>query len=122
MRADTVDCVMFILRAVSTKLPVSATIRNVRARLMSIGGGSGAGGLARLIYRNFDWRHRKNPFVDALESYHSDAAPGRVGSQSPEHGLAMEGLTTMKAPAKKPAAKKPAAKAPAKKAPAKKKK
>ena len=36
MRAETVDCVMFILRAASMKLPVSATIRNVRARLTSI--------------------------------------------------------------------------------------
>ena len=36
MRALTVDCVMFILRAASMKLPVSATIRNVRARAMSI--------------------------------------------------------------------------------------
>jgi len=37
-------------------------------------------------------------------------------------GFSMEGLDTMKAPAKKPAAKKPAAKAPAKKVAAKKKK
>jgi hypothetical protein len=36
MRADTVDCVMFILRAESMKLPVSATIRKVRARVTSI--------------------------------------------------------------------------------------
>jgi hypothetical protein len=36
MRVLTVDCVMFILRAASMKLPVSATIRNVRARAMSI--------------------------------------------------------------------------------------
>ncbi len=36
MRALTVDCVTFILRAASMKLPVSATIRNVRARAMSI--------------------------------------------------------------------------------------
>ena len=36
MRPDTVDCVMFILRAASMKLPVSATIKNVRARLISI--------------------------------------------------------------------------------------
>jgi hypothetical protein len=36
MRPDTVDWVMFILRAASMKLPVSATIKNVRARLISI--------------------------------------------------------------------------------------
>ena len=36
MRALTVDCVMFILRAASMKLPVSATIRKVRASAMSI--------------------------------------------------------------------------------------
>ena len=36
MRALTVDCVTFILRAASMKLPVSATIRNVRARAMSM--------------------------------------------------------------------------------------
>ena len=36
MRADTVDWVTFILRAASMKLPVSATIRKVRARFTSI--------------------------------------------------------------------------------------
>src|SRR5262245_50009481 len=36
MRALTVDCVMFILRAASMKLPVSATIRKVCASAMSI--------------------------------------------------------------------------------------
>src|SRR5262245_31444859 len=36
MRALTVDCVMLSLRAASMKLPVSATIRNVRASAMSI--------------------------------------------------------------------------------------
>jgi hypothetical protein len=36
MRAETVDCVTFILRAASMKLRVSATIKKVRARFTSI--------------------------------------------------------------------------------------
>ena len=49
--------------------------------------------------------------------------PAESGRNRPNRiGLSKEGLTTMKAPAKKPAAKKAPAKAPAKKAPAKKKK
>ena len=36
MRELTVDCVRHILRAASMKLPVSATVRKVRARLISI--------------------------------------------------------------------------------------
>ena len=52
MRALTVDCVMFILRPASMKLPVSATIRKVRASAMSIAQHLTAMYGQKCIYRN----------------------------------------------------------------------
>ena len=80
MRALTVDCVMFILRAASMKLPVSATIRNVRASAMSIA--STLHSLAMLenvSIENVDRRQRKNTFGNSRKNFHIDSARTRFG-------------------------------------------
>ncbi len=115
MRAETVDWVMLSFAAASMKLPVSATIKNVRARLMSM---------------------RRFASLRAYESYLSKSSIAVTGNFRLKRGLilttlrtgstrvesdsaqlqaerSMEGLTKMAKAAKKPAkkaAKKPAAK------------
>ena len=69
MRALTVDCVMFILRAASMKLPVSATIRKVRASVMSMRSTLAAMYAQNLSIENFDRRQRKIPFVHLAEKF-----------------------------------------------------
>ena len=75
MRADTVDCVMFILRAASMKLPVSATIRKVRARVTSIVLTVRCEGSKNLSIEISDSGHRKIPFVDGVDSHQIGHVP-----------------------------------------------
>ena len=114
MRADTVDCVMFILRAASMKLPVSATIRKVRASVTSIVLTLRCEVSSFLSIEISDRGHRKIPFVDGVDSHQIGQRPDRVESDSALIVRVHNGRTnTMKAKAKKPAAKKAAAKKPA---------
>src|SRR4029078_12617684 len=75
MRADTVDCVMFILRAASMKLPVSATIRKVRARVTSMELTVRCQGPKNLSMEISDSGHRKIPFVDGVDSHQIGHVP-----------------------------------------------
>ena len=93
MRAETVDCVMLSLWAASMKLPFPATMRKVRARLMSMGR-SRAHSAENLSIEIFDRRHRKNPFEEGIDSDHIECRPA---ASSVRFGLAragrsMEGL------------------------------
>ena len=82
MRADTVDCVMFILRAASMKLPVSATIRKVRARVTSIVLTSSRVEVSsNLSIEISDRGHRKIPFVDGLILTKLVNVPTELGSR-----------------------------------------
>src|SRR5262245_15031815 len=78
MRALTVDCVTFILRAASMKLPVSATIRKVRARAMSIALSSGES-IEDVSIENVDRRQRKKKIGNARENFQIDRARTRFG-------------------------------------------
>jgi hypothetical protein len=115
MRAETVDCVMFILRAASMKLPVSATIKKVRARVTSIVLNDRCEGSENVSIENSDSGHRKIPFVGGVDSHQIGDCPDRVESDSALNVRVHNGRTKImkakaKKPAKKAAAKKPAAK------------
>ena len=79
MRALTVDCVMLSLRPASMKLPVSATIRKVRASAMSIARTLTAMYGQNVSIENVDRRQWKNAFGIWLKNFHIDRARTRFG-------------------------------------------
>ncbi len=114
MRADTVDCVMFILRRGIDEAARLGDHQEGACEIDVHVARCIAERCEKLSIEIFDSGHRKIPFVDGIDSNQIGQRPDRVESNSALNARVHNGRTTnMAAKAKKPAkkaAKKPAAK------------